>query len=140
VENYMKQKYDDPAFFASYSAMARSVGGLQTAAEWPAFRGLLPYWPIDDYQQEGLRHTKWMADDVIKYHRTTSTYVNTLIDSGFCITKLLEPAPTPEMLVQWPESKTSADARCLHRSLRSSQSGHLHKVKTSATRTLKLGE
>ena len=39
----MKQnKYDDPAFFARYSEMARSVGGLQTAAEWPAFRGLLP--------------------------------------------------------------------------------------------------
>ena len=46
-----------------------------------------------------------MTDDVIKYHRTTSTYVNTLIDSGFWITKLLEPAPTPEILVQWPESK-----------------------------------
>jgi len=43
LENYMKQnKYDDPAFFARYSEMARSVGGLQTAAEWPAFRGLLP--------------------------------------------------------------------------------------------------
>lgn len=39
----MKQnKYDDPAFFARYSEMARSVGGLQAAAEWPAFRGLLP--------------------------------------------------------------------------------------------------
>ncbi len=228
----MKQnKHDDPAFFARYSEMARSVGGLQTAAEWPAFRGLMPdlrdkrvldlgcgfgwhcryaceqgarsvvgvdlsekmlqraraetddlriayrrcaiedidfadgqfdvvisslalhyvsdfhvvcrnvsrwlilgsmfvlsvehpvftaiaaqqwclgptgerlHWPIDGYQQEGLRHAKWMTDDVIKYHRTTSTYVNTLIDSGFCITKLLEPAPTPEMLVKWPESK-----------------------------------
>jgi SAM-dependent methyltransferase len=63
------------------------------------------HWPVDEYQQEGLRHSKWMADDVIKYHRTTSTYVNALIDAGFGITKLLEPAPTPEMLVQWPKSK-----------------------------------
>jgi len=61
------------------------------------------HWPIDDYQQEGPRHTKWMSDDVIKYHRTTATYVNTVIHSGFQITKLLEPAPTTEMLVQRPE-------------------------------------
>src|SRR5438105_11037648 len=39
----MKQnKYDDPAFFANYSQMARSIGGLDAAGEWPAFRALLP--------------------------------------------------------------------------------------------------
>jgi len=39
----MKQnKYDDPAFFANYSQMARSIGGLDEALEWPAFRALLP--------------------------------------------------------------------------------------------------
>ena len=39
----MKQnKYDDPAFFANYSQMARSVDGLNAAGEWPAFRALLP--------------------------------------------------------------------------------------------------
>lgn len=38
----MKQnKYDDPAFFANYSQMARSTGGLDAAGEWPAFRALL---------------------------------------------------------------------------------------------------
>ncbi|TMV46063.1 class I SAM-dependent methyltransferase [Paenibacillus mesophilus] len=39
----MKQnKYDDPGFFAKYSGMPRSVGGLDSAGEWPAFRALLP--------------------------------------------------------------------------------------------------
>jgi len=39
----MKQnKYDDPGFFANYSQMARSIGGLDAAGEWPAFRALLP--------------------------------------------------------------------------------------------------
>src|SRR5256885_16790693 len=39
----MKQnKYDDPGFFAKYSQMPRSIGGLDAAGEWPALRALLP--------------------------------------------------------------------------------------------------
>jgi SAM-dependent methyltransferase len=34
--------YDDPAFFAGYSRLGRSVEGLDGAAEWPALRALLP--------------------------------------------------------------------------------------------------
>jgi SAM-dependent methyltransferase len=34
--------YDDPAFFAGYSRLARSVTGLDAAPEWPALRALLP--------------------------------------------------------------------------------------------------
>ncbi len=228
----MKQnKYDDPDFFANYDKMPRSVGGLDKAGEWPAFRALLPdlahkrlldlgcgfgwhcryarrqnaqsvvgvdisekmlararetthdsgieycrsamediafpadtfdvalsslalhytdrldrvcqrvhqcladggafvisvehpmftalaaqewccgsngerlHWPIDDYQEEGLRHTQWLAEDVIKYHRTVATYVNTLIASGFRIMHLSEPVPSPEMLLEQPSMK-----------------------------------
>ena len=39
----MKQnKYDDHGFFENYSQMARSIGGLEAAGEWPAFRAMLP--------------------------------------------------------------------------------------------------
>ena len=39
----MKQnKYDDPEFFAAYSAMPRSVEGLDEAGEWPALKALMP--------------------------------------------------------------------------------------------------
>ncbi len=39
----MKQnKYDDPAFFAEYSKMPRSVDGLDAAVEWHALRATLP--------------------------------------------------------------------------------------------------
>ncbi len=34
--------YDDPAFFAAYSRLDRSVEGLDGAAEWPALRAMLP--------------------------------------------------------------------------------------------------
>lgn len=63
------------------------------------------HWPVDTYQQEGPRHTQWMADDVVKYHRTVATYLNTLINSGFYISKLSEPEPTPEMLIGQPDLK-----------------------------------
>ena len=226
----MKQnKYDDPAFFASYSQMSRSIGGLDAAGEWPAFRALLPnlhdkkvldlgcgfgwhcryareeqarsvvgvdisekmiararettndpaieyrrlaiedidfpaeefdvvisslafhyverfdivcrkvyhclvpggsfvfsvehpiftslaaqdwyygehgerlHWPVDHYQDEGLRQARFLDNDVVKYHRTLATYVNTLIDSGFAITRLSEPQPTQELLNMHPD-------------------------------------
>jgi SAM-dependent methyltransferase len=63
------------------------------------------HWPVDQYQQEGPRHTRWLADDVVKYHRTIATYVNTLIDSGFRISQLSEPQPAPETLIEQPDLK-----------------------------------
>lgn len=225
----MKQnKYDDPTFFANYSQMARSIGGLNEAGEWPAFRALLPqlrdkrvldlgcgfgwhcryareqqahsvvgidlsekmlararecnsdpaieyrrlaiedidfaaetfdvalsslalhyverfdlvcqkvhhclvpagafvlsvehpvftaraaqdwyygqhgerlHWPVDQYQDEGPRQARFLDHDVVKYHRTIATYVNTLLDAGFTLTKLFEPYPTPELLNAHP--------------------------------------
>ncbi|MEH6307598.1 class I SAM-dependent methyltransferase [Olivibacter sp. CPCC 100613] len=37
-----ENKYDDLNFFVNYSAMPRSVVGLEAAGEWPTFRALLP--------------------------------------------------------------------------------------------------
>ena len=34
--------YDTPAFFEGYSQLGRSVGGLASAAEWPALQALMP--------------------------------------------------------------------------------------------------
>jgi SAM-dependent methyltransferase len=224
-----QNKYDDPEFFANYSRMARSIGGLEAAGEWPAFRSLLPdlrdkkvldlgcgfgwhcryareqharlvigvdisekmimrarestddpaieyrriaiedidfparefdvvlsslalhyvehvdtvcrkvhhslvpggtfvfsvehpiftalaaqdwyygqhgerlHWPVDHYQDEGPRLARFLNHDVLKYHRTLATYMNTLLDAGFMITRLSEPAPTQAMLDADPE-------------------------------------
>lgn len=228
----MKQnKYDDPDFFAQYSQMPRSVGGLDAANEWPVFREMLPdlqgkrlldlgcgfgwhcryvreqgaasvvgvdisenmlarareatddpaisyvratiedidfpdaafeivisslalhyverydlvcrkayacleaggafvfsvehpiftaraaqqwhlgpkgerlHWPVDDYEQEGIRHTQWLADDVVKYHRTFATYINTLIETGFQIARISEAPVAPARLAEEPVLK-----------------------------------
>ena len=34
--------YDNPGFFAGYSQLNRSVGGLDSAPEWPSLRAMLP--------------------------------------------------------------------------------------------------
>jgi SAM-dependent methyltransferase len=69
-------------------------------------QGKALHWPLDNYQQEGLRKTRFLGnDDVIKYHRTIATQVNTLIGAGFRITRLLEPPPAQEILNKHPEYK-----------------------------------
>ncbi|MBD3918116.1 methyltransferase domain-containing protein [Paenibacillus sp. PR3] len=56
------------------------------------------HWPVDRYQSEGMRDTSFLTDNVIKYHRTLSTYMNSLIRAGFRITAVKEPEPSPDMM------------------------------------------
>ena len=63
------------------------------------------YANISNYSVDGKRCSKWFVDDVIKYHRTFSSIINTLIDSGFTIKKLLEPYPTEEIIKEYPDYK-----------------------------------
>lgn len=61
------------------------------------------HWPVDNYQQEGLRVTSWLAEDVRKCHRTLATYVNNLLDAGFRLSRLSEPGPSPHLLRERPD-------------------------------------
>jgi SAM-dependent methyltransferase len=65
--------------------------------------GARRHWAVDNYRDEGVRHTRWFVDDVIKYHRTVETYINTLVDSGLAIARVLEPEGTPEFVRIRPE-------------------------------------
>lgn len=60
---------------------------------------------ISNYSVDGKRESTWFIERVKKYHRTFSTIINTLIDSGFQIDKLIEPVPTPEILKENPDYK-----------------------------------
>ena len=66
------------------------------------------YWPIDCYSEEGTRESHWFVEGVIKYHRTLSTTLNSLIDAGFNIKKVMEPKATPADEQKWPEMKEAA--------------------------------
>jgi len=65
--------------------------------------GKRQHWPVDGYQLEGERRVNWFADGVVKYHRQLSTYVNTLIDAGFAITRMHEPGIADDALAKHPE-------------------------------------
>ncbi|SFG79083.1 Ubiquinone/menaquinone biosynthesis C-methylase UbiE [Desulfotomaculum arcticum] len=54
------------------------------------------HWMLDDYGEEGIRKQKWFVEGVIKYHRTLSTIINTLTETGFQICKVIEPTATAE--------------------------------------------
>ncbi|CAG9621308.1 class I SAM-dependent methyltransferase [Sutcliffiella rhizosphaerae] len=63
------------------------------------------HWAVDAYQEEGVRNTSFLTANVIKYHRTLSTYMNNLIQTGFRIKVVKEPVPSEEILNNIPEMK-----------------------------------
>ena len=63
------------------------------------------YINLSNYGIEGERESSWFVDNVKKYHRTFSTIINTLIETGFKIEKMIEPLPTEDLLKKYPEYK-----------------------------------
>ena len=63
------------------------------------------HWPIDNYFTEGKRDTVFLGEKVAKYHRTLTTYLGDLLESGFSITGIVEPQPAPHLLETIPEMR-----------------------------------
>ena len=60
---------------------------------------------IKGYALERENGSTWFVDDVKRYHRTFSTIVNTLIENGFNIDKMIEPVADEEILSKYPKFK-----------------------------------
>ncbi|KXG73711.1 class I SAM-dependent methyltransferase [Thermotalea metallivorans] len=65
-------------------------------------KGNILHWPVDHYFTEGIRNAKFLGEEVIKYHRTLTTYLNSLIKIGFEITGVFEPKPEENLLNRVP--------------------------------------
>lgn len=63
------------------------------------------YLNLANYGVEGERESVWFVDNVKKYHRTFSTIINTLIEAGFTVEKMIEPLPDDELLEKYPDYK-----------------------------------
>lgn len=59
-------------------------------------------WPLDRYSDEGQRTRNWLADGVIKQHRTVATQINTLIQCGFVIQHIAEFGPSNDVVEDVP--------------------------------------
>lgn len=57
------------------------------------------HWPVDNYFIEGIRKSNFLGKDVMKYHKTLTTYIKGLLINGFEITNLIEPMPEESMLL-----------------------------------------
>ena len=57
---------------------------------------------MDRYFDEGRRTAHFLGCEVTKYHRTLTTYLDGLARHGFCLERVVEPQPTPEMVRDIP--------------------------------------
>lgn len=55
------------------------------------------HFPVDNYYYEGPRTVHFLGQTMTKYHRTVTTYVETLLKEGFALRHLKEPMPPESM-------------------------------------------
>ena len=67
------------------------------------------FWGVNQYQQEGQRVSNWLADGVIKYHRTLGTSLNALIHAGLSLREVNEWGPTQAQIDAWPALAEEAE-------------------------------
>lgn len=64
--------------------------------------GKILHFPVDNYFTEGERKANFLGEEVTKYHKTLTTYLNGLLTNGFTIQNIVEPKPTEEMVKNIP--------------------------------------
>lgn len=60
--------------------------------------GNILHFSVDRYFYEGQREAVFLQEKVVKYHRTLTTYLETLMKHGFMIQHVVEPQPPLEMM------------------------------------------
>ena len=60
--------------------------------------GEILHFPVDNYYVEGPREAVFLGERVIKYHRTLTTYLDTLLENGFRLARVVEPQPPADMM------------------------------------------
>lgn len=104
-------------YIRDYDALVQRInswltkgGHLVFSAEHPSFTaygtqdwyysaaGEILHFPLDRYFEEGQREAVFLGEPVIKYHRTLTTYLETLVQHGFSLLHVVEPQPPKEMM------------------------------------------
>ena len=104
-------------YIEDYSALTEKIyrwltpgGSFVFSVEHPVFtaygtqewyygeNGEILHFPVDNYYYEGKRQAVFLGETVTKYHRTLTTYINTLLTRGFRLRHIVEPMPPEEIL------------------------------------------
>jgi len=105
---------DFPRLARQVAAALRPGGSFIFSVEHPvitchlrawalAADGTRAHWPVDRYLETGPRTINWLGfHDVPRHHRTVADYVNTMLDAGLVLRRLLEPGPTDSDIATWP--------------------------------------
>ena len=70
---------------------------------WGADESGLPVWPVGAYLDEGRRVTDWLAQGVVKQHRTLASHLNPLVGLGLGLRHIEEWGPTQEQIAAEPD-------------------------------------
>ena len=101
---------DFPAMIKKIQRWLKEDGQLIFSVEHPVFtsygsqdwyydeKGQILHFPVDHYYEEGARKAHFLGETVCKYHRTLTTYFDTLLQQGFCLQHIVEPKPPAAML------------------------------------------
>lgn len=88
-----------PCFITPKSGWERSETGAKL------------HWKVDEYFAEGAYEQRFGSEErMLLFHRTLSSYVNTLIATGFMLEKIVEPTPDEHLLTKYPHF--TEDFRC----------------------------
>ncbi len=109
-------------YVASFAAVCRRVrdwltpgGDFVFSVEHPVFTaagaqdwhygadGAPQHWPVDRYFDEGPRQAVFLGEQVMKYHRTLTTYLHDLLQTGFVVKAVVEPMPDEALRVVMPD-------------------------------------
>jgi SAM-dependent methyltransferase len=86
-------KHGDLVFSAEPPIFTSSEG-----QDWHHEKQSRLHWPVDNYYHEGWRRTRFLEENVVKYHRTLTSYIDGLLKAGFQLTAFIEPRPDESLL------------------------------------------
>lgn len=103
---------DLPRLLATVHRALRPDGSLVLTVEHPVYTAPASVefaevdgrriWPLDQYGNEGARRRDWLAPGVLTQHRTVGTWINSLVDAGFSVDRVVDWCPSAEQVAAHP--------------------------------------
>ena len=100
---YTLSREELPALFANEKILAADMGGEPAASVDFDLPCAIVIGAEGSGVSEGVRKAGFLGEDVMKYHKTLTAYVNGLLQNGFELLELVEPQPEPGLLEAYPE-------------------------------------